>query len=145
MGLPKVSILLLNYNSYGFIDIALNVLNTICTLDYPYDRYELIIVDNGSTNGSFEEIKNFLEGKTSLKKKIIKLKRNLGFTGGNNVAYRARDPECEYIVLLNNDIIPNPESLKILTEFIHNHPDIAAVQGILLKLQNDIVKAAGNF
>ena len=144
-GAPKVSILVLNYNSYGFIDVVLNALNAICDLDYPHDKYELIIVDNGSTDGSFEKIKNFLEGKTFLKKKIIKLKRNLGFTGGNNVAYRARDPECEYVVLLNNDVIPDPEGLRILIEFIYSRPDIAAVQGVLLRLQSDLVDSAGNF
>lgn len=102
---PKVSIIWLNYNSSKIMPIVLKSLESIVNLDYPSDRYELIVVDNGSTDGSFEEIKRFLEKKSRLRKKIVRLSRNLGFTGGNNVGFMARDTESKYVLLLNNDAI----------------------------------------
>ena len=89
----NVSIIWLNRNSSRIMPTVLESLESIADLDYPGDRYELIVVDNGSTDGSFERIKGFLEKKTSLRKKVIRLDRNLGFTGGNNVGFAARDRE----------------------------------------------------
>jgi len=56
---PPVSILWLNYNSFPFINIVLESLQGIQNLDYP--NYELIIVDNGSTDGSLKIIKMLLQ------------------------------------------------------------------------------------
>lgn len=143
MAWPKVSILWLNYNSSKILGLALKSLEALSNLDYPNDRYELIVVDNGSTDGSFEKIEEFLERKTNLKKKIIKLDRNLGFTGGNNIAYRARDRESRYVALLNNDAIPMKSSLQILVEYAEQNNDVGAVQGIILDVSNKMVDTAG--
>lgn len=75
---PKVSILWLNYNSSDFIDLVIESLEAIRNIDY--DNYELIVTDNSSTDGSFETIANFIN-RTDLKSKLVRLKRNLGFTG----------------------------------------------------------------
>jgi GT2 family glycosyltransferase len=119
-------------------------LESIASLDYPSDRYELIVVDNGSTDGSFEKIRELLEKKSSLRKKVIKLSRNLGFTGGNNVGFKARDRDSKYIVLLNNDAIPLDHSLKEHVEHAELRSDIGAVQGIIVDLDNRRVDTAGD-
>jgi len=54
---PKVSIIWLNYNSSKIMPIVLKSLESIISLDYPFDKLELIVVDNGSNDGSFERIK----------------------------------------------------------------------------------------
>jgi len=113
----KVSIIWLNYNSSRIMPIVLESLESIANLGYPSDRYELIVVDNGSTDGSFERIKGFLEKKTDLRKKVVKLGRNLGFTGGNNVGFAVRDRESEYVLLLNNDAILFQGGLRTLVEY----------------------------
>ncbi|MGB9694313.1 MAG: glycosyltransferase [Fervidobacterium sp.] len=140
---PKVSIIWLNYNSTKIIDIALRSLEAIAELDYPRDKYELIVVDNGSTDGSFEKINKFLQG-VSLRRKIIRLDRNTGFTGGNNAGFNARDPESNYVVLLNNDAIPFPDSLQKLIEYAETRQDVGAVQGIIVDLDNGRVDTAGD-
>ncbi|MBS7648475.1 MAG: glycosyltransferase family 2 protein [Candidatus Bathyarchaeia archaeon] len=146
MTLPIVSILWLNYNSSNFIEIILESLTAIANLDYPKDQYELIVVDNGSTDNSYGVIKNFLEKQTGLNKKIIRLSRNLGFTGGNNVAYKVINRNSEYIVLLNNDAVPTPESLKMMVDFLHTHPSVGSLQGILVMYDNPLeVEDAGFF
>ncbi len=128
---PKLSIIWLNYNSTKFIDVALESLESITDLDYPENNYELIVVDNASNDGSFEKIEDFLSRKGRIRKKLIRLNKNLGFTGGNNIGYRARDPESKYIVLMNNDMVPTKESLKLLVEHVSVLNKIGAFQGIL--------------
>ena len=142
---PRVSIIWLNYNSGRIIDLVLKSLEAVASLDYPSDRYELIVVDNGSTDGSFEAVKKYLEGKSNLRKKVIKLGKNLGFTGGNNIGFKARDRDSEYIVLLNNDAIPFQDSLKVMVEHMEQF-NSAALQGVNLKYgAKNIVDTAGGF
>jgi len=88
MKYPKVSILWVNYNSMNFINLALRSLQALADLDYP--NYEVIVVDNGSTDGSYNIIKSFSERKRF---KLIRLEKNTGFTGGNNITFRARNRE----------------------------------------------------
>ncbi|MEM1541420.1 MAG: glycosyltransferase family 2 protein [Ignisphaera sp.] len=142
--IPKVSIIWLNYNSSKILDIVLKSLEGISNLDYPNNRYELIVVDNGSNDGSFEAIKSFLEKKTWLKKKIIKLNRNTGFTGGCNIGFQARDPESKYIALLNNDAVPYKDSIRNLVEYAEQINGVGAIQGIILDLDTKKVDTAGN-
>ena len=92
---PKTSIIWLNHDSSRIMPIILESLESIVNLDYPSDRYELIVVDNGSTDGSFEKIKELLERK-SLRKRIIKLNHNLGFAGGNNIGFKERRKASTY-------------------------------------------------
>ena len=141
MAYPKVSILWVNYNSSSFINVVLESLQGIKELDYP--NYEFIAVDNGSTDGSFEVIKSFVEKMEN--GKIIRLEENLGFTGGNNVAYKARDPESKYVVLLNNDAIPSQESLKSLIESMESDKSLGATQGVVLNYDGESIDTAGDF
>jgi GT2 family glycosyltransferase len=142
---PKVSIIWLNYNSSKIMPIVLESLESIISLDYPSDKLELIIVDNGSIDGSFEKIKEFLEKKNSLKKKIIGLSKNLGFTGGNNIGFMTRDKESKYILLLNNDAVLFQNSLRTLVEYAENNSNVACLQGVVLKYGTRLIDTAGNF
>lgn len=80
-----------------------------------------------------------------LKLKIIKLKRNLGFTGGNNVAYRARNPDSKYVVLLNNDAVPYPDGLRNLVESMENDKALGSAQGVVLNYDGKTIDTAGGF
>lgn len=146
MGWPRVSILWLNYNSGKFLDVVLDSLRGVAELDYP--DYELIAVDNGSTDGSNKAVREFVErwrGRGG-RAKFIQLDRNLGFTGGNNVAFRARDKESKYVVLLNNDAVPEPGSLRTLVEYLERDGRLGACQGMVVKYDDpSVVDTAGDF
>ena len=145
MAWPKVSIIWLNYNSSRIMNIVSESLEVVSDLDYPSDRYELIVVDNGSIDGSFEKIRSFLERKSNLRKKIIKLNKNLGFTGGNNVGFKARDKESKYVVLLNNDAIPFQDSLTLMVEYAEQL-NVSSLNGIILKYDFPrVIDTAGAF
>jgi GT2 family glycosyltransferase len=139
---PKVSIIWVNFNCSGFIDIAKESLAAVKDLDY--SNFELIIVDNASTDGSLSEIKSYLE-KSKIRCRLISLKRNLGFTGGNNVAYFVRSRESKYIVLLNNDAIPTKESLTELVDIMENDITLGAAQGVILNFNCRSIDTAGDY
>jgi len=63
---PKVSIIWLNHNSMKILPLVLQSLESIASIDYPSDRYELIVVDNGSTDGSLRRLRSFLRRKVVL-------------------------------------------------------------------------------
>jgi len=77
--------------------------------------------------------------------KIIELKMNLGFTGGNNVAYRAIDQNSKYVVLLNNDAVPYSESLRNLVEVMENDKTLGSAQGVILNYDEKTIDTAGGF
>jgi Predicted glycosyltransferases len=137
---PLVSIIWVNYNSSKIMNIVKLSLLSIKKLHYK--NYGLIVIDNASTDGSFEEIVSYLK-EIGLNAKIIRNKRNLGFTGGNNVGYLARDPRAKYLVLLNNDTIVYPDSLTRMVKAMEKDLHCGALQGIILWLGKDSVYSAG--
>ena len=141
----KVSVIMLNYNSSKIIDIVKESIRNVVDMDYP--DYEFIFVDNASTDRSFEELKEYIERvRGSTRVKIIRNKKNLGFTGGMNVGYRARDPDSKYVVLLNNDAVPETDSLRNLVECIESYRDrnVGAVQGIIMDYDTGRIDTAGD-
>jgi glycosyltransferase involved in cell wall biosynthesis len=83
----RASLIWLNYNSSRFIDIVLKSINSVLNLDF--DSYEVIIVDNASSDGSFEEIKKYVnEHKQNIKVKFVRSNTNRGYAGGINLGWK---------------------------------------------------------
>jgi len=140
VGAPKVSIIWVNYNSSGFIDLVLKSLKAVKELNY--DEYELIAIDNGSTDGSSEVIRGFAEG-LGIRVKFIGLIRNVGFAGACNVGFKASDPESKYVVLLNNDAVPHPDSLRMLVEVMEADERLGSAQGVVVDYDGGFIDTAG--
>ncbi len=107
----KVFIIILNWN--GAKD-TIDCLKSLENLDYP--DFEILVVDNGSTDTSVSEIKN---QKSKIKNNFILIenKKNLGFSGGNNVGIKyALEKKADYILLLNNDTVVAPQFLEELAK-----------------------------
>jgi len=101
----RASLIWLNYNSSGFIGIALRSIESALRLNF--DDYEVVIVDNVSSDGSLERIRKFVEEKkpSSVRVKFVRNDANRGYAGGMNLGWEARDPEANYVAFLNNDLI----------------------------------------
>lgn len=93
--LPFVSIIVLNYNGKLHLNECFNSLKG---LEYPKNKYEIIMVDNASSDGSV----GYAQKKFPFIK-VIKFDKNYGFAGGNNKAVEHTDKKSEYIAFLNND------------------------------------------
>lgn len=97
MTLPKIGIILLNYNGYKDTIECINSL-----MDINYENYNIVVVDNASTDDSFEILKKNINDKCIL----IESGKNGGFASGNNIGIkRALEIDCEYVILLNNDTL----------------------------------------
>lgn len=95
---PKVSIIVLTYNNLELNKWCINsILNKTA-----YPNYELIILDNCSTDGTREYL-NELRKENIANVKVILNENNSGFAGGNNIAIG--EASGEFIMLLNNDTI----------------------------------------
>jgi len=131
--LPMVSIIVLNYNGKRFLDGCFSSLSRI---DYPKSRYEVIMVDNGSVDGSVEYVK-----KNFPWVKIVVLERNYGFGGGNNRGVRfARG---QYIVFLNNDTRVTKDWLSRLVQASAKHSAPICASKTLFMDGDEIVEYGG--
>lgn len=109
---PFVSAIVVNYNGRNYLQ---RCLSSILNSDYP--NFEVILVDNGSTDGSVDFIS---QNYPSVK--IIENKENLGFAiANNNASYMA---EGEYLFFLNNDTRIDTETLSRLVEKMEEDPTI---------------------
>jgi len=145
---PKVSVIILNWN--GWQD-TLECLESIYQISY--SNYDVVLVDNNSTDDSIEKIKNYCKGQLEIESKylsyqrknkpitiieykeeevktinsqnysliieanktkilyLIKNPKNYGFAKGNNIGidYALKILDPDYILLLNNDTVVDPE------------------------------------
>jgi len=141
----KTSLVWLNYNSLGFMDIALKSIESVLNLDF--DDYEVIIVDNASSDGSFEKIKEFVEGKrpSSVRVKFVRSDANRGYAGGMNLGWEARNSEAKYVAFLNNDLIVEPSSLKDLVNYMESDEKLAAASGLIYFGDSKSIYSAGGY
>ena len=109
---PEVSIITVNFNGKKFLE---NLFNSAMKLNYR--NFEIIFVDNASTDGSVEYVK-----KNYPKVKVIENQDNLGFAIANNNA--ARIAKGEYIFFLNNDTKVHPDVIFELVKKIKEVPRI---------------------
>ncbi|CAG9932794.1 glycosyltransferase family 2 protein [Candidatus Nitrotoga arctica] len=97
-----VSVIVLNWNGK---EDTLECIGSIKQLHYP--NFEIILVDNGSTDDSVETISRQYPDVT-----ILKTGANLGYAGGNNVGIRwAIESGADYVLILNNDTIVSADLL----------------------------------
>lgn len=136
MNCPNVSVIILNWNGKE------NTVNCLEALKLTtYSNYEIIVVDNGSTDGSVEYFK-----KNYPEIKLIENRKNLGFAEGNNVAIKKvlKRKEIKYIALLNNDTIVKPDWLEKLVNALEANDKIGSCQPKVLSLVNpDTIDGVG--
>ena len=120
--LSLVSIIIPVYNNLAYTHKCL--LSVFQNTQYP--SYEIIIINNASTDGTFEYLQKLQKSNV----KTIHNTDNLGFVKACNQG--ARIASGKYIMLLNNDTEVQPGWLKSLVEFIENHLDCGAVGSKLI-------------
>lgn len=137
---PPLSIIWVNYNSMGVMDIVLRSLRSVLELEYP--DYEVIVVDNASSDGSFEKIRDLVRGKVGSGRpsvKLLRLRVNKGYAGGVTDGFKARDRSSKYVVAMNNDVVVLPEALEPLVELAEQEDRVGVVNGVLLSYQNLVI------
>lgn len=116
---PKVAVILLNWNSF---DHSSNCIQSLQLCDYP--NFEIILVDNGSIDGSG----NLLKAKFP-EIILIASPTNEGFAAGNNRGFSyAIENQFTYAMMLNNDVFVEPDFISKLIQYMETHPDTGAIQ-----------------
>lgn len=134
---PLVSILIINYQGAA---LTRDCLVSLRQLDYA--NKEVIVLDNGSAPAHRKEIKDVLAEFPEAKP--ILHEENLGFAGGNNVAFAAA--KGSFILLLNNDTVASPGCLRALVDYLLTHREVGVVQGkMLLPRFGNTLDVCGSF
>jgi len=127
MNIPAVDIVVLNWN--GKRD-TLACLASLEKLRYP--AFHVIVVDNGSSDDSVEAIRSLYPPERSWLT-ILENGKNLGYAGGNNVGIRyALDRGTDFVWILNNDTIIDPDSLNVLITAAIDNPGAGIIGSKIL-------------
>jgi len=118
-----LSIAIINWNT---CELTKNCIESILKNTKAID-YEIIVVDNGSTDNSVEVIE-----KKFSQVRLIKNSRNLGFAEPNQQALKVS--HGKYFLLLNSDTIVHVDALEKMVDFLDTHPEAGAVTSKLLNL-----------
>ena len=131
---PSISVIICNWNGRHLLEECLESLKKQSFRDF-----EVIVVDNGSTDGSVE----LLESNYSDFAGLLKLDRNYGFAGGNNRGIE--QSRGKYIVLLNNDTSADMRWLEELYNAMERGPEVGMCASKLLVYdQRDLIDAVGH-
>jgi GT2 family glycosyltransferase len=116
--ITRAAIIILNWNSHEMTAECIRSLRAMDTSDF-----EIIVVDNGSSDGSADKLLQQFPQIT-----VLPQAENLGFAAGCNVGMRhALADQAEYVLLLNNDTVVAPEFIREMLATIQSDPRIGVV------------------
>lgn len=127
---PLVSIIVLTYNNLEYNKLCIeSILEKTA-----YQNYELIIVDNNSTDGTREYLNKLIERKTDFLKVYLN-NENIGFAGGNNLGIK--NSSGKYVLLLNNDTIVSRGWVTSLVKHLEQNPDLGMIGPVTNSIGNE--------
>ena len=126
---PKVSVVVLTYNNLRFTKACLKSLE----LNTRYPDWELVLVDNASTDGSRDYLAEYALGKPWVK--LVQNDENLGFAAGNNRGLEAATGE--YLVVLNNDTYVTRGWLLDLVRHLRKDPRLGLIGAVTNNIGNE--------
>ena len=127
----KVTVIIPNYNGLHFMEPCLNALKK-----QNYQDFDLLVVDNGSEDGSEEWLKDH-------DIPAIFMGENTGFSGAVNAGIRA--VSTPYVILLNNDTEPFPDYVGELVRCLDRFPEVFSASSKMIQLYHkDLMDDAGD-
>lgn len=127
----KTTIIIPNYNGLSFMEPCFESLKEQTVRDF-----KVLVVDNGSTDGSVEWLKEH-------RVPSIFLKENTGFSGAVNTGIRAAD--TTYVLLLNNDTRVEPGFVAAMERAMDQSPKIFSVSSRMIQMYHpELLDDAGD-
>ena len=114
--MPKISVIISAYNHEKYVAKSIESILNQTFLDF-----ELIVVDNGSSDSTYKIIKTIKDPRI----KIFRIKKNIGF--GYALNFALNKSRGEYISLFSSDDIGLPDKLKKQVKYLDDHPGVGAV------------------
>jgi len=125
----QLSIIIVNYNSRQLLEKCINSLQKAIQ----NIKTEIIVIDNNSTDDSWEYIKSL-----GLTGSSFKMNENFGFAKACNGGFGVSNGK--YILFLNPDTIVPEKSLEDCISFFESHPDAGGVGVRMIDIQNKFLK-----
>lgn len=113
MSEPLVSLITVNYNGKAFLE---PLLDSILGQEFPPEQLEIILVDNGSSDGSLELLQSRYP-----RVRVIANRENYGFAKANNQG--AEIARGRYLALINNDMRLEPDWLSRMVAYLAAAPE----------------------
>lgn len=134
VGVPLLYIVAINFNSSAH---TVEMVQSILKSDY--ENIQIVIVDNASIDSDYENLNSISEQVI-----LLRSEENLGFSGGNNLGIRyAIDHLADYIMIINNDTIVEPDAIRIMMEAVcKNEIDVVSPK-ILFWNEKETLNYAG--
>lgn len=129
----KIGIVILNYLAY---QVTIDTVNSFLEQDASNVEVQYIIVDNGSTNESYDKLLDIFGKYENIH--IYQTEKNLGFANGNNFGYKKLldHMKPDYVIISNDDILlPQPGIFKWIDECYRKYkfsvlgPDVYSING----------------
>ena len=128
----RVGIVVITYNNEGHIQDAID-----SVVNQQYQDWVCILVDNGSTDGTF----SIMENHCRIDSRFTAFKKsNEGPAAGRNHGFSKLSDEIEYIHFLDGDDYIKPEYITTMVNYLDNHPNVGLVACQFDKIDNE-----GNF
>lgn len=135
---PKVIVLVLSYDGKELLEDALS---SYLANDYP--NFEVLVIDNGSTDGTQEYVKqNFPQAS------VLRLEQNQGYSGGFNqgLEYAFRKQQADHVLITNNDVKVDPKIVRALTRVAMEEDRVGYVTGKAYYFdQPDTLQSVGKY
>jgi len=123
---PKVSVTISSYNRKKDL---IECLRSIKENDYP--NLEIIIVDNGCIDGTAKAVKD-----TFPDVKVVRTEKNLGVSGGKNLAIKNVPKDSDYLFLLDDDYVLEKNAISELVKAIDGKKEYGAATAKVLYFEN---------
>lgn len=132
---PAVLVVILNWNGREWLE---GCINSVVQLDYP--RFDVLVVDNGSVDGSVELVRRRFP-----EVQVLETGANLGYSGGFNAGMsHSLARSADYYLLLNNDTTIAPDALTALVDAAVANPHAGFLSGkVYFESEPDVLQTVG--
>ncbi len=141
VSMPKISFLILTYNSEAHIEKLLESLSGFFDEQIKKGMVEIVLVDNHSQDKTLEKITDYRLKIKDLK--IVKNKENLGFAKGINIA--VSKSSGEYVVIINPDTQYKGGDIFEAVKLFDADGKIGVIGGKIINREGKYEKSAGRF
>ncbi|KKQ24790.1 MAG: Glycosyl transferase family 2 [Candidatus Roizmanbacteria bacterium GW2011_GWC2_37_13] len=114
--MPKVTVIISAFNHESYVSETIKSI-----LDQTFRDFELIVVDNGSTDSTYKIIKSFFDPRL----KVFRIRKNIGF--GYALNFCLKKSQGEYVSLFSSDDIAIPTKLEKQVQYLNSHSEVDAV------------------
>lgn len=119
--MSKIGIVILNYNDYRETKEYVDKIKGYRLLS------EIVIVDNNSTDSSYENLKRMEKKNVT----VLKTDENKGYAYGNNVGIKFLEDRVDYIIISNPDVVVDESAIRKLKNDLDENPDISIIAPIV--------------